>query len=269
LNVGFFSKLFDGGAVVPDARITDYDAIASEYDRRFAVHSYDGVRQALLNFLGESTLTAILEVGCGTGHWLSGMAGRATLIAGLDRSAPMLARARRAAPDVHLVRGLAEWLPWRDLCFDRVACVNALHHFTDRAQFFSEARRVLRRGGGLLSIGLDPHTGRDDWWVYDWFPETKDIDRARFAPVRILRGEMAAAGFAWAESFEADHLESHLSLAQVFPDGVIPRGFTSQLSVLSDDAFERGAARIREAAIDGELVLAADLRLYATTGWTD
>lgn len=252
-----------------DVRITDYDAIASEYDRRFALYSYDGVGRALLNFLGDSTLAAILEVGCGTGHWLSVLAGRARLVAGLDRSAAMLAVARRAAPEGHLVRGLAEHLPWRDLCFDRIACINALHHFSDRRLFFAEARRVLKPGGGLLSIGLDPHTGRDEWWVYDWFPETKDIDVARFAPVRIIRGEMVAAGFGWAESFEADHLESQLSLADAFPGGAIPRSLTSQLSVLSDDEFERGAARIREAAAanDGKMVLAADLRLYATTAW--
>jgi SAM-dependent methyltransferase len=254
---------------VSDVRITDYDAIANEYDRRFALYSYDGVRRALLNFLGDSTLAAILEVGCGTGHWLSVLAGRARLVAGLDRSAAMLAVARRAAPEGHLVRGLAEHLPWHELCFDRIACINALHHFSDRRLFFAEARRVLKPGGGLLSIGLDPHAGRDEWWVYDWFPETKDIDVARFAPVRIVRGEMVAAGFEWAESFEADHLESQLSLAHAFPGGAIPRSFTSQLSVLSDDEFERGAARLREAAVanDGEMVLAADIRLYATTAW--
>jgi SAM-dependent methyltransferase len=255
---------------VSNPRITDYDAIANEYDRRFAVHSYEGVRQALLTFLGESPLAAILEVGCGTGHWLSVMVGRARLVAGMDRSAPMLALARRAAPEVHLVRGLAEQPPWGAHSFDRIACINALHHFNDRGRFFAEARRVLRPGGGLLSIGLDPHTGRDEWWVYDWFPETKAIDLARFAPVRILRGEMVAAGFEWAESVEADRLESQLPLAQLFPGGVIPRGFTSQLIVLGDDEFERGAARVREAAaaVDGEMMLTADLRLYSTTGWT-
>ena len=59
-----------------------------------------------------------------------------------------------------------------------------------------------------MTIGKDPHAGRDEWWVYDYFDEARAIDLARFAPVRILRGEMALSGFAWAESFEADHIEA-------------------------------------------------------------
>jgi SAM-dependent methyltransferase len=255
---------------VSESRITDYDAIADQYDGRYARQTYTGVRQTLVAFLGDTSLTAVLEVGCGTGHWLPVIAGRARLVAGLDRSTPMLALARRTAADVHLVRGLAEQLPWRDASFDRIVCINALHHFSDRGQFFCEARRLLTRGGGLLSIGLDPHTAWDQWWVYDWFPETRDIDLARFAPVRIIRGEMAAAGFEWAESFEADRLESQRSLRETFPGGAIGRGFTSQLTVLTDEEFQRGAARIREAAAahDGDMPLAVDLRLYATIGWT-
>ena len=66
---------------------------------------------------------------------------------------------------------------------------------------------MLKPGGGLLTIGKDPHGERDTWWVYDYFEETREIDRARFAQVKTLRGELTRAGFAWAESLEADHIE--------------------------------------------------------------
>jgi len=75
-------------------------------------------------------------------------------------------------------------------------------------RFFAEARRILKPGGGLMSIGKDPHAERDDWWVYTFFPETLAIDRGRFAQVRTLRGELALAGFSWTESFEADHIDA-------------------------------------------------------------
>jgi len=249
-----------------DRRITNYDAVAATYDRRYALHGYDGIRDTILSFLGSAELSAVLEVGCGTGHWLPLMSGRGRRVAGMDRSMNMLARARGRAPHAALVRARAEQLPWRDAAFDRIVCVNALHHFTDREAFFVEARRVLEPGGGLLTVGLDPHTERDEWWVYDFFPETRAIDRARFAPVRIIRGELAKAGFTWAESFEAWRLERQLSLRETFPNGV-ERGITSQLIVLTDDEFERGLARIREAGDD--VVLNVNLRLYATVGWLD
>ena len=247
------------------SRVTDYDTIADRYDRRYALHQYAGIGDTILSFLGSAPLSAILEVGCGTGHWLQMMRGRARLVAGMDPSMQMLGRAREAAPDAAMVRARAERLPWRDVAFDRIVCVNALHHFKDREQFFTEAHRTLKRGGGLLTVGLDPHTERDEWWVYDFFPDTRAIDRARFAPIRIIRGEMTKAGFAWAESFEADRLETQFSLGEVFPEGV-DRSFTSQLTVLTDEEFARGVSRMREAGDDLRLI--GDLRFYATVGWS-
>jgi len=275
-----------------DGRITNYDRIADRFDTRYAHYSYDGVRETLVNFLGPQPAT-VLEVGCGTGHWLAiahearlkpspyedatddrgprsakALAERSPLV-GVDPSGPMLDRARVAAPGARLLRARAEALPWRDATFDRIYCVNALHHFTDRVQFFAEARRILRPGGGVLTIGKDPHTDRDDWWVYDYFEETRAIDRARFARVRTLRGEMALAGFAWSESMEADHIEVVQPAGEAFVNGIVDPGFTSQLTVLSEDEYQRGADRLRQAndAAGGELQLVADFRLYATIGW--
>lgn len=245
-------------------RRLDYDTVAHQYDRRYTFQSYSGIRESILGFLRSAPLGAVLEVGCGTGHWLNEMAGRASLVAGLDPSTRMLARARVAAPAAALVRGSAAQLPFSSAVFDRIVCVNALHHFPSRERFFADARRALKPGGGLLTIGLDPHTERDRWWVYEFFPETLAVDRARFAPVRILRGEVAQAGFTWVESFEADHLESERPLRDAFPRG-IERAFTSQLGVIDDAAFVRGLQRVREAGDDVPLV--ADLRFYATVGW--
>src|SRR5580765_4385034 len=250
-----------------DCRVVDYDDIADRYDARYVHYAYDGVRETLLNFLGPGP-NAVLEVGCGTGHWLA-VAQERPILAGVDRSRPMLERARVAAPSARLIRAGAEDLPWRDAAFDRLFCVNALHHFADRGRFFAEARRVLKPGGGLLTIGKDPHTDRDEWWVYEYFDETCAIDRERFARVRTLRGEMALAGFAWAESSEADHIEVLRPAGEALTNGVVDRSFTSQLTLLSDEAFSRGAERLRRAndAAGGELQLVADFRLYATIGW--
>ena len=271
-----------------DGRITDYDAVADRFDTRYGRYSYDGVRDTLLGFLGDAT--AILEVGCGTGHWLADIGARLKpsprearassaktsaerhRLAGIDPSAAMLARARHAAPAAHLVRARAEDLPFHDGAFDRLFCVNALHHFASRDRFFDQARRLLRPGGGLLTIGKDPHREGESWWVYDYFAETRAIDRGRYAPVKTIRGELTRAGFAWAESLEAEHVEVMVPAAAALAEGaegVVTPTFTSQLTVLSEEEFARGVARIREAdaAAGGTLQLVADFKLYATIGW--
>jgi len=254
---------------VSPARTADYDRIADRYDRRYALYTYDGVRETLQNFLAPGGLTAF-EVGCGTGHWLRAMAGDAGRLVGVDSSGGMLAAAKKT--NSHLIRSRAEALPCRDASVDRIFCVNALHHFSSRTEFFAEAHRVLRSGGAVMTIGKDPQTERDEWWVYDYFEQTRKIDLARFAPVRVLRGELALAGFSWAESFEADRIDVVQSFSEAQTAGVIDRSFTSQLTVLTQDEFNLGVTRLvradAERRRDGAVLqLVSDFRLYATVGW--
>ena len=97
----------------------DYDAVAGEYGRRYERHSYAGVERTVLKFATAAPAAALLEVGCGTGHWLA-LLQRWLATAGTDRSWGMLERARQAAPDARLVQARAERLPWRAASFDRV-----------------------------------------------------------------------------------------------------------------------------------------------------
>jgi len=243
-------------------RSTDYDRIADRYDTRYEVYPYDGVRDTLNTFLGPDA-TAVLEVGCGTWPWL----GPRTI--GLYLSGCILARARSSHPGGQLVRARAERRPVRAARFDRVYCVNALRHFTARSVFFAGARRVLKSGGGLLTIGKEPHTDQDDCGVCTYFEETRAIDRERYARVRTLRGELALAGFAWTESMEADRIAVVRPASEAFAAGVVDPSFTSQLTVLSDEEYAAGAEKLRSAneAAGGELQPGADFRLYATIGW--
>jgi dihydrodipicolinate synthase/N-acetylneuraminate lyase len=68
---------------------------------------------------------------------------------------------------------------------------------------------------------------------------------------------------------EADHIEVVQPAAEAIANGIVDPGFTSQLTVLSEDEYQRGADRLRQAndAAGGELQLVADFRLYATIGW--
>ncbi len=249
----------------------DYDLVADRYGRRYELHAYEGVKEAVLKFAADQGC-AVVEIGCGSGHWLAALAGRTSRLAGLDPSRRMLAHARTAAPAALLVRAVATPLPFADAVFDRVVCVNALHHFGDRFRFFLEARRVLRPGGAVLTVGLDPHAERDRWWVYDYFAGTRGFDTDRFAASRVIRGELARAGFAWTESYEADRIDKRVSLEEALSSGVLDRTFTSELTILSDEEYERGLDQMREAeaarsAAGGTFELVTDLRLYATVGW--
>ena len=56
--------------------------------------------------------------------------------------------------------------------------------------------------------------------------------------------------------------------------GLLDRSFTSQLMNLSEEEYQDGVNRIRlqmdtVSATGADLVLATDLRFYATIGWVD
>jgi ubiquinone/menaquinone biosynthesis C-methylase UbiE len=249
----------------------NYDTIAPVYDRRYKENDYSGVERVLLNFIGEDPLIHILEVGCGTGYWLKVLDSRGYRVAGLDISRPMVDRAKSRIPYAPLVHGRAEALPWQDASFDRLFCINALHHFSDKIAFLAEARRVLRRGGGLMSVGLDPHTNCDSWWIYDYFPQVVDLDNRRYLPVHTIRQMMMDSGFTGCHTMEAQHIVYCIPARESLDHGHLAKTATSQLALLTDDEYIQG---IRQIQLDIEtaetrnegLTLSADLRLYATIG---
>jgi ubiquinone/menaquinone biosynthesis C-methylase UbiE len=249
----------------------NYDAIAKEYDRRYEINDYSGIEEALIAFVGLQPTGRVLEVGCGTGHWLRVLSERGVSVGGIDASSNMLDYAHDQAPRATLAHARAEHLPWSREKFDRLFCINALHHFEDKVRFLAEARRVLGPGGKVMTIGLDPHSGVDRWYIYEYFEPVLEIDKRRYPASSQIRSWMQAVGFSDVRTSEVQHLPAQISARAAFEEGRLARGMTSQLAVLTDEQYETGINRIRrdlEAAETrgGTLMLCADLRVYGTYG---
>ena len=115
----------------------------------------------------------VLELGCGTGRLTVPVARTGAHIVGIDRSSPMLARARqrlrRARLRADLIRGDIRQLPFRRLTrFDLVMApygmLQSLTSDRDLRQTLDAVASVLRRGG-LFAIDLVPDLPR--WAEYD------------------------------------------------------------------------------------------------------
>jgi len=65
----------------------------------------------------------------------------------ITQSQPRPGRGRLAEAPAQPVCGDAAWLPFANASFDGVISVEAAFHFSSRAAFFREVRRVLRPGG--------------------------------------------------------------------------------------------------------------------------
>lgn len=104
----------------------------------------------------------VLDLGCGAGldaQIAARRVGPSGRVVGIDYSASMLVRARKAAtearlPNLDFVLADAEHLPVEDGSFD-VALVNGIFNLNpDRDNIFSELGRVVRSGGAVFAAEL-------------------------------------------------------------------------------------------------------------------
>lgn len=240
----------------------DYNAIALDYDRRYELYSYSGVR-SVLRHIGTAR-SRVLELGCGTGKWLAELESTGCETAGVDPSPRMLQIARtRTSAELRL--GISEALPWPEFSFDVVLCVNSLHHFSVPVAALHEAFRVLRLGGKFLSVGLDPHEESGRWYVYDFFPQAAAADRKRFPSKAQRIAWLQEAGFTNIAIGVAERIHHTLSYEDAVRKGVLERTFTSQLTTLPAGEYAAGLERIHEAAQDADFRLQVDLALYLTS----
>jgi SAM-dependent methyltransferase len=223
-----------------------YDKVSAVYDQRYKSGGPAGIAESLQELACQVKAHRVLEVGCGTGHWLTPMQ-NCEFRCGLDSSAGMLDKAKQRDGSLRLVRGTATQLPFCQGVFDFAFCVHALHHFDDPVTFVYEARCVLRAGGALAVIGMDPQTEQDRWYLYDYFPGTYETDLARYPSGEMILHWMKEAGFVGCERRIAARIEHDFIGRKVLSDPVLQKNGTSQLSLLTEDAFVKGMARIREA----------------------
>lgn len=94
----------------------------------------------------------VLDVGCGTGEWLTAMAGRGAIPAGVDISEVAAEVCRRSLPEADVVCGPAEDLPFPSGHFDAVTCLGSLEHFLDPISALREMVRVGKPGARILLL---------------------------------------------------------------------------------------------------------------------
>ncbi len=222
-----------------DDRVSsDYDRMASEY----AQHRH--VNPAVLQKLANSGLDSdskVLEVGCGTGNYLAGLEAAVSCQCwGIDPSRQMLAKASAHSGSIRFIIGRAEQMNLPSGFFDLVFSVDVIHHLTDPAVYFREAQRVLKPGGKVCTVTESEDLIRRRSLHTTYFPETVEIDLARYPHMNKLRQWMECAGFV--NLFEEEAAFAYRrSGTQAFRDKAF-----SVMHLISEAAFLRGIARMEQ-----------------------
>ena len=109
----------------------------------------------------------VADLGCGDGYLAIEASRWASRVIAIDRSRPVLERARalarrRGVRNITWRQGEIERIPLRDAAVDLAILSQALHHATEPAVAIAEAVRILVPGGRLLVLDLREH---DQEWV--------------------------------------------------------------------------------------------------------
>jgi SAM-dependent methyltransferase len=256
------------------AKRLNYDVIAPTYDRRYDpawCKFGEGIVATVTRRAKEAAAGRVLEVGCGTGYWLAALQPFSCRAYGLDLSIGMLREAQQRLARSSLIRGSAVSLPFQPQTFAFIFCVNALHHFEDPCGFVAEARMCLKEGGALTVIGMNPHTGCDRWYLYNYFRGTYEADLRRYPSAEAIAGWMRSAGFDEIEFDVAHRVVHNFAGREVLSDPSLTRNGTSRLGLLSNDAYFAGLrcieAALAAAEASGEAaIFPVDVSLASLTG---
>lgn len=145
-----------------------FDDVAPRYDLLNRIISFrlDGYwRKAAVAAVLRGNASLLLDLGAGTGDltFAAAKSGRGgTRVIGLDFSLAMLRlaqqkKARAAhAQETQFVQGSALSAPFKTGVFDCVMSAFVLRNISDLKLFFTEARRVLKPGGTLVTLDMFP-----------------------------------------------------------------------------------------------------------------
>lgn len=228
----------------------NYDQAAGDYAAHRQVHS--GVFHELCKRVGQAgpgrahhrggepgSDATVLEVGCGTGNYIGALAAREACAAyGIDPSAGMLAHARTGPERVTWLLARAEALGFLSGTFDLIFSVDVIHHVADKGAYYEEAARVLRSGGWVCTVTDSADIIRRREILSGYFPETVEIELARYPRLVQLEAWMAEAGLA---AFEVVTVEQPYQIASAQP---FRAKAYSSLHLIADEAWQAGLARL-------------------------
>jgi ubiquinone/menaquinone biosynthesis C-methylase UbiE len=235
---------------MPQTRV-NYDAVASTYDRRTAKGFLQSTAAALQNLARQVGARRVLDLGCGTGRSLYGLAG-GPVCYGLDFSGGMLLQARQFNAAYRLTQATSPYPPFAPASFDLIFCLHAFHHFPDKPRVVQAAYTLLRPGGALAIINIDPCQGRQSWYIYDFFEGVYETDLSRFPSLAEQEAMLNQAGFQSISRQVVEQFNDKIVGEAVFDSYFLRKDSSSQLILLSDEAYQAGLARIRAAIAEAK-----------------
>jgi SAM-dependent methyltransferase len=183
----------------------------------------------------------VADVAAGTGKLTRLLVPTGAELLAVEPVPGMRATFHRLLPDVAVVAGTAEALPFAAASFDAITVAQAWHWF-DHERASAEAARVLRSGGrlGLVWNARD----RTEPWVDEVWSIMDRVEKR--APWRDHENWRDSAGKAPMPGFGRLHEAEFRHVQQITPEGVVQRvASVSHVAVLSEPEREAVLGAVR------------------------
>lgn len=129
-----------------------FEELSSHYSDTCVGKYTEPMHYDLMQELAGRNFERLLDVGCGTGIFLSMVSNKfPARVSGIDISPGMIEKSRELLGHRADLRvGDSEHLPWEDNSFDIVTCIASFHHYPSPELVLREMKRVLRSGGSVI-----------------------------------------------------------------------------------------------------------------------
>jgi ubiquinone/menaquinone biosynthesis C-methylase UbiE len=248
----------------------DYDStpIPAGYDlaRSHTPEVLDLWMNTIASCVGQRSLGAILDLGCGTGRISQVLASRfAADVLGVDPSIKMLEKARNKShsSQVRFAIGRGEEIPLRSRSVDLVFMSMVFHHFSCPSLVARECVRVLRPGGSLfLRAGTIEQA--DSYPYVPFFPGSVPIMKRTLVAKHVIQETFESAGLLTTRS---GILVQQIASTYAAYAERLAAGGDSVLAELDPVEFEAGLKKLRaHAALVDPLAVTELIDFFAFTG---
>lgn len=233
-----------------------------------------GTNRTIVGLLGAGSQRTLLDIGSGTGHLASDLAGAGWEVTGSEPESTMREISRAEHPDIPVAADALPSLSFPDGAFDCVTANFVLNHVGDPRESAVEMRRVTAAGGLLLATTW---TATPSWFwtsvrehadlrpaTSEQLPPEKDFERTVTGFVRMLQ----ESGWRGVDAVETQW--TWLAPTQALWASVVggvagPGAYFLSLDDPDRRRFQRGfEALCAERAVDG--VIALDHSAAVATG---
>ncbi len=175
----------------------------------------------------------VLEVGAGTGNFLSLFSGLAGQLIAVDITHGMLATAVRSHEEIVAIQGEGERLPLTTGAVDIATSAQAFHHIQRPVPVLKEMARVTKPDGFVFIVDQLASENYEEALVMNQLELIRDPSHAMSRPVSAFRVMVQAAGL---EIVDENIWEGRNSFSKWMWPGEFPKERIEQVRTFVDEA---------------------------------